>query len=211
MKGLFNTSEGRQAMELQKAKTARVPLDDEKIIELYWQRDESAIEQTDLKYRRYLFSVARNMLSDKLDCEECLNDTYLGAWNAIPPSRPNVLKAFLTTIVRRTAIKRYHSNTRQSAVPCEMTVSLCELEDLLSDEQDADAAFDAERLGQIISDFIRSLTARRRFIFMSRYYVSDTVDTIARDLNLSRSMINKELAAIRKDLKEKLESEGYSV
>ena len=198
-------------MELQKAKTARAPLDDEKIIELYWNRDESAIEQTDLKYRRYLFSVAHNMLSDKLDCEECLNDTYLGAWNAIPPSRPNVLKAFLTTIVRRTAIKRYHSNTRQSAVPCEMTVSLCELEDFLSDECDTDKELDAERLGQIISDFIRSLTARRRFIFMSRYYVSDTVDTIARDLNLSRSMINKELAAIRKDLKEKLESEGYSV
>lgn len=87
-------------MELQRKQTAKKPISDEKIIELYWSRDEKAIEETDLKYKKYLFSIAYNIVCDRLDCEECLNDTYLGAWNAIPPSRPNVLKAFLTTIVR---------------------------------------------------------------------------------------------------------------
>ncbi len=185
-------------------------MDDENIVELYWARDEKAIEETDFKYKKYLFSVAYNVVHDRLDCEECLNDTYLGAWNAMPPSRPNVLKAFLTTITRRIAIKHYHSKMRQNVIPSEMTVSLSELEDFVAGNEDADADLDAERLGRVISDFVRSLSDRRQFIFMSRYYVADPIDTIASDLCLSRSMINKELAAIRSTLKEKLESEGYS-
>ena len=187
------------------------PLEDDEIIELYWQRNEAAIAETDLKYRKYLFIIAYNILNEKLDCEECLNDTYLGAWNAIPPTRPNVLKAFLTTIIRRTAMKRYQHKNRQRAVPSEMTVSLSELEAFVSGDGDVGADFDAERLGKIISDFVRSLGKRRQFIFMSRYYAADSIDVIARDLKLSRSMINKELAAIRSDLAETLEKEGYSI
>ena len=200
-------------MELQRGQTQteKAPLSDDKIIELYWSRDEQAIEETDLKYKKYLFSIAYNIVRDRLDCEECLNDTYLGAWNAMPPSRPYVLKAFLTTIMRRMAIKRYHSNLRKRVIPSEMTVSLSELEDLIADDESMDTAFDAERLGRIISDFVRSLSDRRQFIFMSRYYVADPIDTIASDLHLSRSTVNKELAAIREALREKLESEGYSV
>lgn len=200
-------------MELQRGQTQteKAPLSDDKIIELYWSRDEKAIEETDLKYKKYLFSIAYNIVRDRLDCEECLNDTYLGAWNAMPPSRPQVLKAFLTTIMRRTAIKRYHSNLRKRMIPSEMTVSLSELEDLIADDESMDTACDAERLGRIISDFVRSLSDRRQFIFMSRYYVADPIDTIASDLHLSRSTVNKELAAIREALREKLESEGYSV
>ena len=198
-------------MELQGKQTARTPIDDERIVELYWERDEKAIEETDFKYKKYLLSIAYNVLHDRLDCEECLNDTYLGAWNAMPPSRPNVLKAFLTTIARRIAIKRYHSNVRQKVIPSEMTVSLSELEDFIADDGDVDSELDAERLGRVISGFVRSLSERRQFIFMSRYYVADPIDTIARDLSLSRSMVNKELAAIRRALKEKLESEGYSI
>ena len=198
-------------MELQNKQTVRIPMDDDKIVELYWERDEKAIEETDFKYKKYLFSIAYNVVYDRLDCEECLNDTYLGAWNAIPPTKPSVLKAFLTTIIRRIAIKRYHSNLKQSVIPSEMTVSLSELEDFVAGDEDVGAEFDAERLGHIISDFVRSLSERRQFIFMSRYYLADPIDTIASDLSLSRSMVNKELAAIRSALKEKLESEGYSI
>ncbi|MBQ4641618.1 MAG: sigma-70 family RNA polymerase sigma factor [Oscillospiraceae bacterium] len=198
-------------MELQSYQTARAPLDDETIVELYWERDEKAIGETDFKYRNYLYSVAYNALHDRLDSEECLNDTYLGAWNAIPPARPNVLKAFLTTITRRIAIKRYHHKSRQRVIPSEMTVSLSELEAFVAGDGDVSAAFDAKRLGQIISDFVRSLSPRRQFLFMSRYYVADPIDTIAKDLGLSRSTVNKELAAIRRALQEKLESEGYFV
>jgi RNA polymerase sigma-70 factor (ECF subfamily) len=198
-------------MELQAKPTARTPIEDEKIIALYWDRDEKAIEETDFKYRKYLFSVAYNLLCDRLDCEECLNDTYLGAWNAMPPSRPDVLKAFLTTIARRNAIKRYHRNQKKSAVPSEMTLSLSELEAFVAGDEDVGSDFDAERLGRVISDFVRSLPDRRRFIFMSRYYLAEPIDTIAKDLSLSRSMINKELASIRNALRERLESEGYLI
>ena len=198
-------------MELQNKQTVRIPMDDDKIVELYWERDEKAIEETDFKYKKYLFSIAYNVVYDRLDCEECLNDTYLGAWNAIPPTKPSVLKAFLTTIIRRIAIKRYHSNLKQSVMPSEMTVSLSELEDFVVGDGDVDSEFDAKRLGHVISDFVRSLSERRQFIFMSRYYLADPIDMIASDLSLSRSMVNKELAAIRSALKEKLESEGYSI
>ena len=198
-------------MELQSKQAARTPIDDEKIVELYWERNEKAIEETDFKYKKYLFSVAYNVVHDSLDCEECLNDTYLGAWNAMPPSRPNELKAFLTTITRRIAIKCYHRKLRQNVIPSEMTVSLSELEDFVVGDEDVAEDFDAERLGRVISDFVRSLPERKQFIFMSRYYVADPIDTIARDLSLSRSMIYKELAAIRSALREKLESEGYSI
>jgi RNA polymerase sigma-70 factor (ECF subfamily) len=198
-------------MELQAKPTARTPIEDEKIIALYWDRDEKAIEETDFKYRKYLFSVAYNLLCDRLDCEECLNDTYLGAWNAMPPSRPDVLKAFLTTIARRNAIRRYHRNQKKSAVPSEMTLSLSELEAFVAGDEDVGSDFDAERLGHVISDFVRSLPDRRHFIFMSRYYLAEPIDTIAKDLSLSRSMINKELASIRNALRERLESEGYLI
>jgi len=198
-------------MELQAKHNVKIPLSDDKIIELYWERDEKAIEETDSKYQKYLFSIAYNILREKLDCEECLNDTYLGAWNAIPPSRPNVLKAFLTTIARRVAIKRYHRNLKKSVIPSEMTVSLSELEDFIIGDEDIGSDFDTKRLGKVLSDFVRSLSERRRFIFMSRYYFSEPIETVARELSLSRSMINKELAAIRTALKEKLESEGYSI
>lgn len=198
-------------MELQIKQIAKTPMDDKNIIELYFARDEKAIEETDFKYRKYLFTVAYNLLRDILDCEECINDTYVGAWNAMPPARPKLLKAFLTVITRRAAIKRYHSNLRKRTVPSEMTLSLSELEDFIAGDDEVSEAFDSERLGKVISSFVRSLSERRQFIFMSRYYAAEPIDKIASTLSLSRSSVNKELAAIRSALKEKLESEGYTV
>jgi len=197
-------------MELQRKSTSKKPMDDAAIVELYWSRDEKAIEETDMKYHRYLFAIAYHVIQDPFGCEECLNDTYLAAWKAMPPARPHVLKAFLTTITRRLAIKRYHHSIRRGVIPSEMTVALSELEDFVVGDEDIDATFDAERLGQIISDFVRTLSERRQFIFISRYYAAEPIDTIAGDLNVSRSTVNKELAAIRRALKEKLECEGYS-
>ena len=198
-------------MEFLRKLTVKLPLDDEKIVEMYFERDEKAIDETDYKYRKYLASIAYNILHDKLDSEECLNDTYLGAWNAMPPLRPNSLKAFLTTVIRRCAIKRYHSSLRKKAVPSEMTVSLNELGDVIADDADIGETLDAEMLAEIISEFIRSLPERRRFIFISRYYITNPIDMIASELRVSRSTVNKEIAAIRNALKKKLESEGYAL
>lgn len=198
-------------MELRGNKSARRPLEDHEIVGLYWNRDEKAIEETDFKYKKYLMTVACNILSNRLDCEECLNDTYMGAWNSIPPSKPQVLRAFLTTIMRRRAVNRYHSNTRKGRVPSEMTVALSEIEAFATEEPTHGEGFDAARLGDILSDYLRSLSERRRFIFMSRYYAANTVDKIAHDLDMSRSTVNKELASIRNGLKEILEREGYII
>lgn len=198
-------------MELQKKRSVPIRISDDAIIELYWQRDESAITHTDVKYGKYLLSVAYNIVNDKSDCEECLNDTYLGAWNSMPPERPSMLKAFLTTIMRRTAVNRYNYNNRKKRVPSEMIVSLSEIEGCVSDGVGVDDEFNAEELGRLISAFVRELPDRRRYIFMSRYYVAQPIETIASELGVSRSTVNKEIASIKADLKNLLESEGFNV
>ena len=198
-------------MRRQSKTEEKIPLEDHKIIDLYWNRDETAIKETDYKYKKYLYSIIYNVLEDNHDCEECLNDTYLGAWNAIPPTVPRSLKAFLCVIARRSALKLYNNKSKQRAVPSEMTSSLSELENIIYGDGDVEAEFDAKRLGKVISNFVCGLSERRQFIFMSRYYAAEPIDNIARELELSRSMVNKELASIRSALKEKLESEGYSI
>ena len=194
-------------MELQ----TKAAMSDEQIVELYWKRNERAIRETDRKYQHFLLTVAHNILRDAQDCEECLNDTYLEAWNAIPPTRPKVLQAFLATIMRRTAIDRYKAGKRQKRIDSELTVALSEVEEFLADGSAPAAELDAHELGRVISEFIRALPKRRMYIFMSRYYTARPIGEIARLLGCSESTVNKEIAAIKRDLKEKLEKEGYSL
>ncbi len=184
-------------------------MSDEMIVELYWKRDEQAIKETDLKYKSYLLTIAYNVVGDAHDSEECLNDTYIGAWNSIPPTRPKLLSAFLATIMRRKAIDCYKLKTRQKRISSEMTVALSEVEDIIS--HDDGISTDTAELGQILSDFVRSLTERKMFIFMSRYYSAHPIKAIAKRLSCSESTVHKELAAIRNELKDKLKSEGYIV
>lgn len=191
-------------------KKIKTPLSDEDIIELYWQRDESAIEETDFKYRKYLFTIAYNILYSNEDCEECLNDTYIGTWEAIPPERPNYLKAFLTTIIRRVSINRYNEKNREKRIPSNMTDSLEELGDIMG-ENSVVREMQVEELGKIISDYLRSLSKRQRYIFMSRYYMAEPIDKVARELGMSKSTVNKEIAVIKLGLKKVLEREGYKV
>lgn len=195
-------------MEIQ-AKTITT-MSDEQIVALYWQRDEQAIKETDIKYKRFLLSVAYNIVHDTHDIEECLNDTYIGAWNSIPPARPTVLQAFLATIMRRTAIDRYKAKRRQKRIASELTLSLSEVEDFISDG-DVYSESEARELGRVISDFLRSLSDRRMYIFMSRYYVARPIKEIAKLLACSESTVNKEISAIKCELKEKLEKEGYTL
>ena len=195
-------------MELQPKDT--VTLSDDQIVALYWQRDEQAIKQTDIKYRKFLLSVAYNIVHDTCDSEECLNDTYIGAWNSIPPARPTLLQAFLATIIRRTAIDCYKARKRQKRLTSELTVSLSEVEDFIATD-DMHFETDAKELGRVISEFVRSLSDRRMYIFMSRYYFARPIKEIAKLLDCSESTVNKEIAAIKRELKEKLEKEGYSV
>ena len=191
-------------------KLLKSAMNDFDIVELFFQRDERAITETDAKYGKYLFSVAYNIVHDRLDCEECLNDTYLDAWNTIPPERPAVLKAFLAIIMRRRAIDRYKAEKRKKRIPSELTISLSELEFALSDDT-PQIELEAEELSRIISDFVRSLPERRAYIFMSRYYAARPIREIANKLCVSESTVNKELALIRQSLRKMLESEGYFI
>ena len=196
-------------MELQN--TQRAIMSDEKIIELYFKRDEQAIAQTDIKYRNFLLSIAYNIVHDTCDCEECLNDTYEDTWNSIPPARPSLLQAFLAAIMRRTAIDLYKTKTRQKRISSEFTVSLSEIEDFVSNKDDTYSTVDTNELGRVISDFVRSLSQRRMYIFMSRYYIFRPINEISKLLGCSESTVNKEIASIKKQLKEKLKEEGYTV
>ena len=196
-------------MELQTKATAA--MDDAQIVALYWQRDEQAIKETDIKYKKFLLSIAYNILHDTCDSEECLNDTYIGAWNSIPPAKPTLLQAFLATIMRRTAIDCYKARKRQKRIASELTVSLSELEDFIADDDEMYSETDAKELGRVISDFVRSLSDRRMYIFMSRYYIARPIKEIARLLGCSESTVDKEIAVIKRDLKEKIEKEGYAL
>ena len=195
-------------MELQTKRDS--VMSDKQIVELYWQRDEQAIKETDIKYKKFLISVAYNIVRDMCDSEECLNDTYVSAWNAMPPTRPTLLQAFLATIMRRTAIDCYKSKTRKKRIVSELTVSLSEIEDFIADDS-MNSQTEAQDLGRIISEFVRSLSDRSMYIFMSRYYIARSIKEIANLLECSESTVHKEIAAIKSGLREKLLKEGYSV
>lgn len=191
--------------------TVRHKMSDEQIIALYFARSEDAIKETDAKYGSYLLAIAENILHDKSTSAECLNDTYIAAWNAIPPQRPKLLRAFLATIMRRTAVSCYRASVRQKRIPPEFFEPLSDFEFMLTDGNDVTDALEAKRLGEIISAFIRTLSERQMYIFMSRYYLARSIDEIAELLSCSRSTVNKEIAAIKCGLKDALEKEGFTV
>ena len=190
-------------MKLFGKQAARLPLDDQAIIALYWARDEKAIEETDFKYKNYLFAVVHNILRDRLDCEECLNDTYLGAWNAIPPSRPEPLFAFVCKIVRNISLKRYEQNTAAKR-NSHYDVAMEELEDCLASTTTIEEEIAERELTKIIESFLDSLSKENRVIFLHRYWFSDTYADIAKQVGITEKNISVRLTRIRKELREYL-------
>ncbi|MBE6690677.1 MAG: sigma-70 family RNA polymerase sigma factor [Ruminococcaceae bacterium] len=186
----------------------REHLSDDEIVELYWNRNEKAIAATDDKYRGFLFTIAYNIVHDHQDCEECINDTYLGTWNRIPPTRPNVFQAFLSRIMRNIAVNRYKYNTADKRIPSELTVSLEELEHYMRSDMSIEEELAIKQLGDALNGYLYGLSERDRLIFMSRYYYADKVIEIADMLNISRNTVTKYLESIREGLKEHLIKEG---
>ena len=188
--------------------TAQV-LSDEQIIQLYWDRNETAITATDEKYGRYLYTIAYNVLHDRLDCEECLNDTYLGTWNRIPPTRPAAFMVFLSKIMKNIAVDRHRKNTAEKRDPGELTASLDELEDCIPAGESVEDEFTRGEIVRILNDYLRTLKERQLTVFVSRYYYCDTLDSIAEMTGTSVNTVLRDLAAIRKGLAARLEKEGY--
>lgn len=186
-------------------------LSDERIIELYFAREEKAIAETDKKYCEYLHAVAYHILYNDQDVEECLQDTYLKTWNSIPPQRPRALRAFLAKITRNLSLDRIERIGRQKRVPGEACQPLDEVQEFLPDPLDLDRELQDETVARIITQYLDEASDRRMYIFTSRYFFSLTIGQIAKRLGCSQSLVSKELAAIRQELRAKLEEEGISV
>ena len=186
-------------------------LSDEAIIELYWKREESAIKETDIKYGKYLYSIAYNIVHDTQDCEECLNDTYLGTWNKIPPARPNVFQVFLSKIMRNVAVDKFRKKTADKRIPSELVISLNELDDCIPQETSAEQIAEMMEIARVLNDYVMRLSDVDAFIFVCRYYYSDSVDKIAKMLKYSQSTVYRELSKIRNGLRERFEKEGISI
>lgn len=184
-------------------------LSDEAIIELYWNREERAISATDDKYGRYLFTIAYNIVKDELDCEECLNDTYLGTWNSIPPTRPNVFQVFLSKIMRNVAFDKYRKNSASKRIPSKMIISIDELDKYMIYDMSAEDEFLIREISRLLSDYLRALPDKEEFMFVCRYYYADYISDIAKMLDMNPKTVSKALAKLRDDLKAKLEKEGY--
>ena len=181
---------------------------DHEIVEMYWARDEKAIDVTDKKYGKYLFTIAYNILKDNLDCEECLNDTYLQTWNRIPPTRPSVLQVFLSKIMRNVAVDRYRYNTAKKRISSEMLVSLEELDDCMPSEMSVEEEMAIAELSRALNAYLSDLDDRGRLLFICRYYYADKISAIAKMLQAGERSVYRELAELREGLRAHLEKEG---
>ena len=182
---------------------------DPDIIDLYFARDERAIKETDAKYGKLCYGIAYNILKNNEDAKECVNDTYVGVWNAIPPTRPDNLMAFVCRITRNLSLKRLEAMSRQKRAHTTL-VSLDELAEVLPDERLSRNTND-EDIGKLISDFLRSQRADVRNVFIRKYYFFDSVSDIARRYSFTESKVKNMLHHTRAKLKEYLIKEGITL
>ncbi len=182
-------------------------MDDERIVALYFERAEQAISETQRKYGNYCRAIARNILCDDGEAEECENDTYLRAWNAIPPARPRFLRAFLSKITRHLALDRYAAKTAAKRNASLCTISE-ELATCLPDVSQGDSG-EQLALSDAINRFLSELPHRTRVIFVRRYFYLLSMHEIARDLRLGESHVKVLLHRTRNALRHFLEKDGF--
>lgn len=184
-------------------------MEDQKIVALYWERDEKAIEETDRKYGHYLKKIAYHILSDLEDSRECVNDTYLKAWNSIPPRKPEVLSAYLGRITRQVSIDVFRRRTSKKRNGSQYAVSLSELEECVSAGDTTVEHVNVKLLAEAISRFLRALPPEARITFVGRYYFMDSIDEIASYCGMSAAKTKSMLHRTRLGLKAYLEQEGF--
>lgn len=189
----------------------RQTLSDESIITLYWNRNEQAIAETDKKYGPYCYRVAHNILTSIEDSEECVNDTWLHTWNAIPPERPGVLRAFLAKITRNLSLDRYRRLFSAKRGSGETPLALEELEESIPGNSSVEAEISGHELEEAVNRFIQSLPKRDGDIFLRRYFFVDPVSVIAGQVGISERNCLVILSRTRKKLKDYLEKEGFTV
>ena len=183
-------------------------MEDKKIIELYWTRDQSAIEESDQKYGRYCYAIAHRILSSHEDSIECVNDTWHSAWQAIPPEKPRKLQLFFGRITRNLALDRYDYNNAQKR-NARLETAMDEYWECISNGETLPE--DELLLKDLINRFLESLDKKTRIVFLRRYYYVCSAKEIARSMGLSESNVNVILHRTRNRFKEYLQKEGISV
>jgi RNA polymerase sigma-70 factor (ECF subfamily) len=186
-------------------------MDDRGIVELYLLRDENAIKETSDKYGRRLRALAMGIVDDAMTAEECENDTYLDAWNAIPPTKPRVFSLFLGTITRRIALDCRRKRDAQKRHSDQFTISLQELEECISHEKSIDDTISAEMLSKEISKFLKTLPEEDCNLFVRRYWHFDSIADIGKRYGLGQSKIKMTLKRTRDKLLHHLEKEGFFI
>lgn len=184
---------------------------DEAIVNLYWDRLEQAIVETKQKYEKYLLTISSNVLSDWEDCMENVNDTYMSAWNSMPPHRPQVLSTYLGKINRQGAIDIYRKKTSQKRKGTEYDCCIDEMEEILADGHDVEQTIDARMLSESLNQFIKGMPKAKRAVFIGRYFYMDSMKRIAEYTGMSEQNVKNILHRTRKELREYLIKEGYSV
>jgi RNA polymerase sigma-70 factor (ECF subfamily) len=182
---------------------------DDEIVKLYWDRSETAVSATAAKYSKYCLYVASNILHNDKDAEECVNDAYLRAWDAIPPARPAKLSAFLGKITRNLAFNRLEKQRAQKRNFGQILASLTELEECLPDTTATmEKLDDSQMITRTLNVFLEGLSIMPRKVFVRRYWYLSSIDEIAQDYSLSVSNVKSILFRTRKELKKELEKEG---
>ena len=186
-------------------------MNDSQIVELYWQRSESAISETSLKYDRFCHTIAYNILFSEEDSEECVNDTWLRAWYTIPPQYPSKLSAFLGRITRNLSLDRLKSRYALKRAGSEATLALDELAECIPARVSIEAALEAQELGGLLNRFLEGMEPSARKILIRRYWFLSPVKEIASAYGISESSVKVTLHRTRAKLREYLEKEGVAI
>lgn len=185
-------------------------MEDTQIVDLYWQRDERAIQETDTKYGTFCHKIAMNILHSFQDSEECVSDAYGRCWDTMPSQRPGSLRAYLGAILRNLSISRYraaHAQKRFGGVE----VLLSELEDCVPAPENVQRTVEASELSEQIAQWLRGLTKEERALFVRRYWNGDGIKELAGELGVRPNALTKRLLRLRENLRRELEQEGFCV
>lgn len=184
-------------------------MNDNHIVDLYWIRDADAIKESCEKYGGFCFSIANNILHNKEDSEECVNDTWLKAWNSIPPIRPQCLRMFLARITRNLSFDCYRTKSAKKRGLGEFDLVLDELSECVSSDSDVASEYEYKELCLFIQRFVNNLSDKDKTVFLRRYFFADSVADISAMLGLSENNIMVNLCRTRKKLKQYLQKEGF--
>ena len=185
-------------------------MEDKAIVDLYVQRSDLAIPETECKYGGYCHTVAMRIVNNRQDAEECVNDTWLGAWNSIPPNRPDPLRTYVCKIARNLATKRYHTNSAKKR-DSQYYLALEDLAECVPDRNTVEDTVAAKELAEVINRFLDTLSYEDKFVFMRRYWYSDSLPEIAKLAGMSYNSVAVRLHRVKGKLKKTLLKEGVLV